>query len=36
MIGDRVLIGGAVKTVEAADPIKVGGEIVRVELRVRG
>jgi hypothetical protein len=33
---DRVVIGDRQRTVIAANPITVGGELVRVELQVRG
>lgn len=35
-VGDRAVIGGKVRAVEEANPITMGGELVRIELRVRG
>lgn len=34
--GDMIVIGGAPKTVETADPIEVLGTVVRINLTVKG
>ncbi|MBS7545114.1 hypothetical protein [Ancylobacter oerskovii] len=34
--GDKLVIAGRVRNVEAAAPIYVGGELLRIEMQVRG
>ena len=34
--GDKLIVQGRVRTIEAAAPIQVAGELVRIDLQVRG
>lgn len=34
--GDEILVDGRICRIEAANPITVGGKIVRIELQIRG
>lgn len=36
IIGDKLVVAGRVRNIQAAVPLYVGGELVRIELQLRG